>query len=140
MLSSTTSCESARAQTRVLLVDDNQAILSRARAVLAPACLVVGQAHAGEASLSAAASLRPDVIVLDISMPGMSGFEVAAELRKAGSTAAIVFLTVHDDAAFIEAAQASGVLGYVIKARLVSDLPPAVREARACRPFVSMMR
>ena len=45
MLSSTTSSESARAQTRVLLVDDNQAILSRARAVLAPACLVVGQAH-----------------------------------------------------------------------------------------------
>lgn len=140
MLSSTTSSESAQAQTRVLLVDDNQAILSRARAVLAPASLVVGQAHDGEAALSAAASLRPDVIVLDISMPGMSGFEVAAELRKAGSTAAIVFLTVHDDAAFIEAAQASGVLGYVIKSRLVSDLPHAVREALACRPFVSMMR
>ena len=140
MLSSTTSCESARAQTRVLLVDDNQAILARARAVLAPACLVVGQAHTGEAALSAAASLRPDVIVLDISMPGMSGFEVAAELRQAGSTAAIVFLTVHDDAEFIEAAQASGVLGYVIKARLVSDLRDAVREARACRPFVSLIR
>ena len=50
VLSSTTSCESARAQTRVLLVDDNQAIVSRARAVLAPACLVVGQAHDGEGS------------------------------------------------------------------------------------------
>ena len=62
---------------------------------------------AKEAALSAAASLRPDVIVLDIPMPGMSGFEVAAELRKAGSTAAIVFLTVHDDAEFIEASQAS---------------------------------
>ena len=98
MPSSTTSSESARAQTRVLLVDDNQAILSRARAVLASACVVVGQAHDGETALSAAASLRPDVIVLDISMPGMSGFEVAAGLRKAGSTAAIVFLTVHDDA------------------------------------------
>ena len=140
MLSSTTSSESARAQTRVLLVDDNQAILSRACAVLAPECLVVGQAHDGEAALTAAAALRPDVIVLDISMPGMSGFEVAAELRKAGSTAAIVFLTVHDDAAFVEAAQASGVLGYVIKSRLVSDLPHAVREVRACRPFVSKMR
>jgi DNA-binding NarL/FixJ family response regulator len=124
----------------VLLVDDNQAMLARAASVLAAACVVVGQVGDGTAALAAAATLVPDVIVLDISMPGMSGLEVAASLRAAGSAAAIVFLTVHDDAELVEAAQAAGGIGYVIKARLASDLLHAVREARARRPFVSARR
>ncbi len=140
MPSSTTSSESGPGQTRVLLVDDNEAILSRAGTVLAPTCLIVGQALDGATALSAAALLQPDVIVLDISMPGMSGLEVAAGLRKAGSTAAIVFLTIHNDAEVVQAAVASGGIGYVIKARLASDLPNAVHEARARRPFVSILR
>ncbi len=123
----------------MLLVDDNQAMLARAEAVLEAACAVVGEAHDGEAAIAAAAALRPDVIVLDISMPEMSGLEVAARLRLAGSTAEIVFLTVHDDAEFVEAAQAAGGIGYVVKARLASDLLQAVREAREHRPFVSLL-
>lgn len=123
----------------MLLVDDNQAMLARAEAVLEVACAVVGEAHDGEAAIAAAAALRPDVIVLDISMPEMSGLEVAARLRLAGSTAEIVFLTVHDDAEFVEAAQAAGGIGYVVKARLASDLLQAVREAREHRPFVSLL-
>ena len=143
MPSSTTSSESQPGpgpdQTRVLLVDDNQAMLARAAAVLATTCVVVGQAQDGAAALMAAATLRPDVIVLDISMPGMSGLEVASHLRTAGSRAAIVFLTVHNDAEVVEAALAAGGSGYVIKARLASDLLIAVREARARRTFVSLL-
>ena len=67
---------------RVLLVDDNEAILARARAVLARACVVVGTATDGESALRAASALLPDVIVLDISMPDTTGFEVAAKLRQ----------------------------------------------------------
>ena len=77
--------------------------------------------------------------MLDISMPGMTGLEVASRLRKAGSTAAVVFLTVHDGEEFVLAAKLPSAIGYVVKPRLVSDLLVAVREARAGRPFVSAL-
>jgi len=123
--------------TRVLLVDDNEAMLARVAKVLTPGYAVVGVFNSGPAALEAAIGLRPDVVVLDVSMPGMNGFEVAARLRKAGCTAAVVFLTVHDEAEFVVAALAAGGLAYVLKARLVSDLPVAICEARAGRQFVS---
>jgi DNA-binding NarL/FixJ family response regulator len=126
--------------TRVLLVDDNEAILARVAAVLARECEVVGSVKEGQAALAAAETLRPDVIVLDISMPGISGLEVVTRLFKAGSTAAVVFLTVHDEEEVVLAAQAAGVRGYVVKSRLVSDLLPAVREVRAGGSFTSPIR
>lgn len=122
---------------RVLLVDDNQAILARVETVLSPACVVVGSATDGTTAVKAALSLDPDVVVLDISMPGMSGFEVAARLRTEGSSAAVVFLTVHDEEELISAARQSGGMGYVVKPRIGSDLLTAVREAHAGRPFTS---
>ena len=133
MPSSTTSSD----RVRVLVVDDNQAILARATAVLSPRCTVIGTATDGASAIEAARDLRPDVIVLDISMPGMTGLEVAYELRKARSEAAVVFLTVHNEAELIEAARAAGGIGYVLKARLASDLLTAVQEARFGRPFIS---
>jgi DNA-binding NarL/FixJ family response regulator len=132
MPSSTTSCEP-----RVLLVDDNEAMLARAASVLSRVCLVVGAAKGGQAALEAARNLHPDVIVLDISMPGMTGLEIASCLREAGSTAALVFLTVHNEEEIVSAAMAAGGIGYVVKSRLASDLVVAVREAIAGRPFVS---
>ena len=122
---------------RVLLVDDNQAILARVETVLSSACNVVGSATNGKAAVSAALALQPDVVVLDISMPGMSGFEVAARLRTEGSSAAVVFLTVHDQEELITTAKQSGAMGYVVKPRIGSDLLTAVREAHAGRPFIS---
>ena len=122
-------------ETRVLLVDDNPATLARIARTLAPGCVIVGAITDGQAALAAARDLSPDVIVLDISMPGMSGFELATRLRQVGSTASLVFLTVHDDREFILAAKDAGALGYVEKPRLALDLLHAVREARAGRPF-----
>jgi len=136
MPSSITSSE----PTRVLIVDDNEAMVARAAAALRRCCLVVGSAPDGRAAIEAAQTLKPDVIVLDISMPGMSGFEVATRLREVGSPAAVVFLTVHDEEDIIEAAKATGAIGYVVKPRLGSDLHVAVQEARAGRPFVSPAR
>jgi DNA-binding NarL/FixJ family response regulator len=125
---------------RVLLVDDNEAMLQRAAAVLRSSCTIVGAVTDGQAALEAAEMLNPEIIVLDISMVGMSGFEIAARLREAGSTAAVVFLTVQHGEDFVRAAKAAGGIGYVIKPRLASDLKVAVHEARAGRPFISTIR
>ena len=133
MRSSITSSEPVR----VLLVDDHEEMLARAAAVLSEGCVVVGAVTDGSTALAAARTLRPDVIVLDIGMAGMNGFEVAECLRRAGSTAAVVFFTVHDDEEFISAAKAAGGIGYVVKPRLGTDLLRAVREAREGRRFVS---
>ena len=124
----------------MLVVDDNEEMLSRAVAVLKPGCVVVWAVKEGPAALKAAVTLRPDVIVLDIGMAGMNGFEVATRLRDAGSTAAVVFFTVHEDEEFIAAARAVGAIGYVVKPRLGADLLLAVREAKARRSFVSAIR
>jgi DNA-binding NarL/FixJ family response regulator len=89
----------------------------------------------GPSALAAARDLTPDVIVLDISMPGMNGFELAGRLRQLGSSAALVFLSVHDEQEFVMAARDVGALGYVQKPRLAIDLLHAVREAHAGRSF-----
>jgi len=133
MRSSTTSSDAAR----VLIVDDNSEILERTAAVLERDCVIVAAVQDGLSALEAERTLQPDVIVLDISMPGMTGFEVASRLRRSGSRAAVVFLTVHDEADFVTAARAAGGLGFVLKPRLADDLTVAVREARQGRPFVS---
>ena len=69
---------------RVLLVDDSDVILERATATLSHEYEIVGAVKDGPAALAAVGALKPDVIVLDISMPGMSGLEVASRLRRAG--------------------------------------------------------
>ena len=82
-------------------------------------------------------ALRPDVVVLDIFMPGMSGLEVASRLRRDGSTIPIVFLTIYDNEELVHATQAAGGIGYVVKTVLSSDLVVAVNEACAGRRYVS---
>lgn len=125
---------------RVIVVDDNEAMLARITAILTPTCSVVGTARDGASALKMVMTLQPDVVVMDISMPGMNGFEVAASLREAGSRVAIVFLTVHGEKEFVEAARSVGGIGYVVKSCLGSDLPAAVRAASLGNPFVSPVR
>src|SRR5687768_9022068 len=124
---------------KVLLVDDSEKTLTLARAVLSAgcACIVVATATNGQAALAAAAAQDPDVVVLDISMPDVNGFELAKRLRAAGCTAQLVYLTVHEEEELILAARNAGALGYVLKTRIASDLEIAIREARAGRPFQS---
>lgn len=125
---------------RVLLVDDNEVMLQRSAATLSREYEIVGAVKDGTAALDAVRALRPDVVVLDISMPGMSGLEVAGRLRRDGSTVPIVFLTIHDDEDLVLATQAAGGSGYVLKTQLPSDLPVAVNEAWAGRRYVSRLR
>lgn len=122
---------------RVLLADDSPSMLQAARRILEPEFEVVGTVDDGQAVLEATKSLNPDVLVLDISMGVMSGLEAARLLRRIGSTAKIVFLTVHNDQDFVEEAFSAGAVGYVIKPRLGTDLLVAVREALIGHRFVS---
>jgi|SRR5262245_562222 len=133
MLSATTSSD----HPRVLLVDDSEAMIENAAAALDGGFTIVGAVHDGPSALSAAGRLRPDVIVLDISMPGMGGLEVASRLKASGSTAKVVFFTIHDDEDLIRAAKAAGGLGYVLKPRVMSELPQAAFAASAGRRFIS---
>ncbi len=122
---------------RVLLADDHEAILERVARLLKTEYNVVGTATDGQQALEAALDLKPDVLVLDISMPVMNGIETAHHLKQAGAEVRIVFLTVHDDPDFAREALEAGALGYVIKQRIASDLVTAIREAYAGRLFLS---
>lgn len=122
---------------RVLLADDYRPILESVSRLLGPGFEIVGEAQNGHILVKAALKLKPDVIVTDISMPILNGIEAAKRLREAGSAARIVFLTVILDRDFISTCLAAGALGYVVKARLGSDLEPAIREAVAGRIFIS---
>jgi DNA-binding NarL/FixJ family response regulator len=112
-------------------------MLNRVAELLAIQCDVVGTATDGRQAIEAVKILEPDVLVLDITMPEMSGIEVARQLKEAGGGSHIVFLTVHDDPEFAKEALAIGALGYVIKPRMASDLMVAITEAYAGRSFIS---
>jgi DNA-binding NarL/FixJ family response regulator len=123
---------------RVLLIDDNVEFLDVATTLLEGHDFeIVEKALNGEEGLKAALSLQPDVVVLDISMPHMNGFEVARRLRQQKHRAGIVLLTFHEDVDYVHAARSVGALGYVIKRRMATDLPQAVRCVSAGRAFVS---
>ncbi len=122
---------------RVILADDHEAMLDRIAKLLITECDVVGTATDGRQALEAARDLKPDVMVLDISMPVMNGIETARRLREAGAKTRIIFLTVHDDPDYAREALETGALGYVIKPRIASDLMAAINEVYAGRTFVS---
>ena len=122
---------------RVLLADDHEAVVKRVREVLAPHFDVIGAVGDGASLIKAAASLDPDVLVVDISMPVLNGIRAVARLKREGLRAKVVFLTINEDASFVDACFTIGGTGYVVKARLLSDLVFAIREVLAERSFVS---
>jgi DNA-binding NarL/FixJ family response regulator len=124
-------------RTRILLAEDYKDMRDRVVRLLEPEFEVVGAVEDGLALLEAAQRMRPDVCVLDISMPRMSGIEAATHLRERAPLVKVVFLTVHEDPDFVRAALATDALGYVVKSRMASDLRAAIREALGGRLFVS---
>ena len=121
----------------MLLADDHDLVLARVLSLLKASFEVVGTANNGRDLLAEAQRLQPDVIVLDITMPILTGIEAARELRDARSMVKLVFLTVNEDAAFVRACLAEGALGYVKKSRMGTDLIPAINDALSGRCFIS---
>jgi DNA-binding NarL/FixJ family response regulator len=122
---------------RLLLADDHPALLAQIARLLAEEFEIVRAVGNGLDLVDAAARLDPDVIVLDITMPGLDGIEAARRLRQAGGRAQLVFLTVHDDPDYVRAAFEAGGVGYVVKARLAKDLVSALHAVQAGQRFVS---
>lgn len=121
----------------LVLADDHEDLLAAVVRHVEGDFEVLKSVSSGQAVLDEVARLRPDIIVLDISMPFLNGIDVARKLKAKGSPARIVFLTVHSDPDYIRAALGTGALGYVLKSELASDLLPCLRTALMGRSFVS---
>ena len=124
---------------RVFWADDHVTTLQAVRVLLESRFDLVGTAMDGQQALEAVRTLRPDVVVLDVSMPELSGIEVARHLlaSEEEEQPAIVFLTIHSDAAIVEAALETGALGYVLKTSAGQDLLNAIEQVLAGRRFIS---
>jgi DNA-binding NarL/FixJ family response regulator len=122
---------------RILLADDHPEMLEKVAQLLEDDFEVVAAVENGERLIETAINLDPDLIVLDISMPVLNGIEAACRLKESASRAKVIFLTMHEDPDFVTAAFSAGALGYVLKARLVTDLIPAIREVLQGHVFAS---
>lgn len=124
---------------RVLLADDTPDTLQEIKRLLQEHVEIVGLARNGQEALEWAASADIDVMILDISMPLLNGIQVASMLQRRKHRAKIVFVTVHEDRDYIEAAWSVGAQGYVLKSRMGTDLIPALQEVLAGRAFSSLL-
>ena len=122
---------------RILLADDNNEFLAAEIDLLSPHFELVGTASDGESLVSEAQRLKPDVIVVDVTMPVMNGIVAAHKLKASGSTVKIVFLTINNGEEYVKACLATGAQGYVWKSRMKSHLIPAIHAAIEDLSYVS---
>src|SRR5438552_10764751 len=111
---------------RLLLADDHTLLLEGLRVLLKPEFELLGSVEDGRALLAAAKTLKPDVILLDISMPVLNGFDAARQLKETLPSNKLIFLTMHADADFVTEAFRAGAAGYLLKRSAASELLTAI--------------
>jgi two-component system, NarL family, response regulator NreC len=118
---------------RILIADDHAMVRSGLRALLEaqPDMEVVGEAADGLVVQSRCEELRPDVVLMDLTMPGRGGIAAVADVRRASPGTKVLVLTMHEDEAYARLAAAAGVEGYVLKRALAADLVVAIRTVHA---------
>lgn len=126
------------ARIRVLLAEDHETVRQGLRMLIDARddMQVVGEAGDGRSAVTQAAITKPDVIVIDISMPQMNGLEATRVLRLATPDAAVVALTRHGDDAYVKEMTAAGAAGYVLKQSASTELIRAIRAAAAGEPYL----
>jgi DNA-binding NarL/FixJ family response regulator len=125
------------AKIRVVVADDNNQMIAMVRQTLGEEFEVVGTAENGKQAVNAVLALNPDAIVIDISMPVLNELQAAKQLQMADCQTKAIFLTIHEGGDFLDAAFSAGASGYVNKARLCTDLIPAIHQAMLGRTFIS---
>ncbi len=122
---------------RVLLADDHTMFAQGLQSFLEDEFELVGTVADGQALVEAALRLNPDVIVVDVSMPVMNGFDAVRQLKKNGIRAKIIFLTMHADASFMEEAIRCGGSGYVLKQSAGEELIYAIGQVFAGHKYIT---
>ena len=113
---------------RVLLVDDHEGVRAGLKALLEPVAWieVVGEASSGEEAVETARTLEPDIVIMDLAMPGMDGLEATRRVTGLGCEARVLVLTIHDEDEFLIAALDAGAAGFLNKAVADTDLMGAL--------------
>jgi DNA-binding NarL/FixJ family response regulator len=124
---------------RLLLADDHTILVEGLKALLAPEFDAVATAGDGRAVLEAAKKCQPEIILLDISMPGLNGIEAARRLQQSNPDAKLIMLTMHGDVSFVRAAFEAGASGYVLKQSAATELVTALREVDSGRRYISSL-
>jgi len=124
----------------VVLADDNPEVRHAIAKLLISHYRIIGSAADGQQAVEYALALSPDIVLLDISMPILNGFEVASRLRHLCCHTQVIFVTVHDDNEYVDAALCLGARGYVLKRCIGSDLIPAIEAVVQGQQFVSKLR
>jgi DNA-binding NarL/FixJ family response regulator len=122
---------------RIVIADDHAAVGAACQRLLESEFSVVAVVLGGEAALEAVADLAPDLLVLDIQMPDLSGIEVLQRLLPQSQRPRVVVLTQHTDAGLGDRVCDLGALGFVTKARMARDLRPAIQAALVGESFRS---
>jgi len=122
---------------RVLIADDHALVRSGLRALLVAQAdfEVVGEAEDGAVALERCRKLEPDVVVMDLTMPGRGGINATEDIRHECPCTKVVVLTMHDDEAYLSMARLAGAAGYVFKRSLATELIQAVRAVHAGRTY-----
>lgn len=124
-------------RSRVLLADDHRLMLEGLQRLLHDHYEVVGAVEDGRAAVEAALQLRPDLILLDISMPVLNGFEVARQLKSRVPECRIIFLTMHADPMYATEAFRAGGAGYILKRSAATELIHAVEVILEGKPYAT---
>jgi DNA-binding NarL/FixJ family response regulator len=122
---------------RVLLADDHLMVAEALKSLLAPEFDLVGVVEDGRRLVEAAGTLRPDVIVADITMPHLNGIDALVQLRQRGDHVPVVFLTMHRDASFARRALDAGASGFVLKHSASAELVLAIHAALEGKTYLT---
>ena len=124
-------------RTRILLADDHTLTLEGIRSVIEPHHEIVGMVTDGRALVDAALRLKPDLIILDITMPLLNGIDAAVQIKKSLPEVKLLFVTMHVNPAYLEAALNAGATGYVLKSAAREELLDAIESVLNGRIYVS---